>query len=296
MVARNGPITSDITQLSQIHPDMANTLQNILLIVLTLVCAGQGLGQSSKTIGSNDGKYVRVFDAEIYYEIYGEGYPLLLLHGGLGSIADFDKLIPGLSQHFQLIAIDSPGHGRSQHVDSLSYQIIARYIVELISKLDLEEAGIVGYSDGAIAGMLVAHMVPDIVKKLVFSGGALSPHDGKPEGLEMLRTIRPDMLPEQMAVAYKEKSPNPDRWEEFVYFSKDMWLQDVWIPEDILPGIETDVLILFGDRDQYVPLEHALEIYRALPLSELCVLPDLQHDVFKHPKLVQPVLIDFLSN
>ena len=71
----------------------------------------------------------------------------------------------------------------------------------------------------------------------------------------------PEILPEEFAISYRAKSPNPDDWEKFVYASKKMWLNEVWIPKELLPKIECKVLVLFGDRDQFIPLSHSFEIH-----------------------------------
>ncbi len=267
-----------------------------ILFILGFFISYKGISQSSIEYGSNNGKYIEINHTKIYYEEYGEGTTtVIMLHGGLGSISNFQNAIPELSKHFKLIAIDSPSHGRSQSIDSLSYQILADYIVEMIEKLELDEVNIVGQSDGAIIGMLVANMVPKKIKKLVFSAGALNPKASRPEGLQMLQTTSPEILPEEFAVSYKNKSPNPEHWEKFVYDSKEMWLQEVWIPQEILPQINCKTLILLGDRDPFIPLSHAIDIYDALPNSELFILPNTYHNIFDNPKLVNPVLINFLT-
>ena len=136
----------------------------------------------------------------------------------------------------------------------------------------------------------------DKIDKLVFGAGALNPKASTPEGLDLLRTIRPEMLPEAFAIAYKNKSPNPELWEDFVMASKKMWLDEVWIPSEILPHINSEVLILSGDRDPFIPLHHTIAIYNQLANGELCVVPKLQHDLFNHPESVNSVLIRFLSD
>lgn len=265
------------------------------LIILFLLINFQLLGQSQIEYGSNQGNYLELDETKVYFEEYGEGSTVLLLHGGMGSISDFNLLIPELSKHFKLIAIDSPSHGRSYKIDSLSYNILAEYVVQLIEKLKIDKLNIIGYSDGAIIGMLVADKIPGKIDKLVFGAGALSPGVSKPEGLEMLQNFSPEILPEEFETNYKQKSPNPDHWEEFVYNSKKMWLQDIWIPTEILPNIKSNVLVLFGDRDQFIPLSHSIEIYNELPNSELCILPNTYHNIFNNSKITNPVLISFLS-
>ena len=267
-----------------------------LLFLLGFFISYKSISQSPIVYGSNNGKYIEIKQSKIYYEEYGEGTTtVIMLHGGLGSISNFQNVIPELSKHFKVIAIDSPSHGRSQSIDSLSYQILANYIVEIINKLKLDKVYIVGYSDGAIIGMLVANMEPEKIKKLVFGAGALNPKASKPEGLLMLQATSPEILPEELTVSYKNKSPNPEHWEKFVYDSKEMWLEEVWITREILPQINCKTLILFGDRDPFIPLSHAIDIYVALPNSGLFILPNTYHNIFDNPQFVNPVLINFLT-
>src|SRR4051812_16681594 len=98
--------------------------------------------------GDNNGKYLTILDTEIYYEEYGEGVPLILLQGGMGSIHDFAKCIPELSKHYRVIAPDSPGQGRSELADSMSYELMADYISKMIDVLKLDSAYVMGWSDG----------------------------------------------------------------------------------------------------------------------------------------------------
>lgn len=272
------------------------TFNLVLFLACTaLLLSNQMVAQSVIDYISNDGQYVEINGTNIYYEKYGEGTPTLLIHGGLGSISNFEKVIPELSNHFQVLAIDSPSHGRSQSIDSLSYNALAEYFIAFLEKLNLHKVNVIGYSDGAIVGMLMAHLAPDKIDKLVFGAGALNPGASKPEGLQMLQSISPEILPEDFARSYKEKSPNPEDWTEFVFASKKMWLKNVWIPEEILPKIECRVLVLFGDRDQFIPLSHSLEIHNRLPNSELCILPNAYHDIYNNPEKTNPILIEFLS-
>ena len=268
---------------------------NGIILAISLFFYLQLLGQTQVDYGSNGGAYLEVADTKIYYEVYGEGSPVLLLHGGMGSISNFNKVIPDLSKHFKLIAIDSPSHGRSYSIDSLSYNILAKYVVKIVDKLKLDKFDIVGYSDGAIIGLLATHMIPEKVGKIVFGAGALGPGISSPEGLKMLQSISPETLPKGFSDYYKKRSPNPDHWEKFVYDSKEMWLQDIWIPNEVLPEIKSKVLVLFGDRDQFIPLDHSLSIHHNLPKSELCILPNVSHEIFNYDKITNPVLIRFLS-
>ncbi|MCX2718789.1 alpha/beta fold hydrolase [Lentiprolixibacter aurantiacus] len=264
-----------------------------LFIVLLLFFLNLSIGQEIK-LGTKKGNYVEINNAKLYYEMYGDGSPLILLHGGLGSISNFKAVIPELSKHFKIFAVDSPGHGKSEQIDSLSYQIIADHIAGFIDKMHLSDVKIVGYSDGAIIGLLVSNLKPERVSKLIFGAGALGPGNSKPEGLAMLKNFSAEMLPPEWEKNYRQISPNPDYWDQFIVDSKNMWLQEVWIPREILPEIQSKVLVMFGDRDPFIPLEHAIEIYKLLPNSELCVLPDIPHELFNFPDITNPLMINFL--
>jgi len=261
--------------------------------IVVILCLNLTFAQESD-YGSNHGEYIEVNNAKLYYETYGEGTPLILLHGGLGSISAFKDVIPELSRHFKVVAVDSPGHGRSEQIDLLGYYIMAEHIAMFMDRLELDNINIMGYSDGAIVGLLVSHLRPGSVRKLIFGGGALSPGASKPEGLEMLKNFSADMLPPEWEEAYRQKSPNPDYWDQFILDSKNMWLEEVWIPRKILPELQSKVLVLFGDRDQFIPLEHVLEIYELIPKSELCILPNTPHEMFNFAAITNPVVIEFL--
>lgn len=265
----------------------------LFLLVTPLLLPNQGYAQI--IYGSNNGQYVEVNGSKLYYEEYGEGTPLILLHGGMGSITDFESAIPGLSKHYRVVAIDSPGHGRSEHIDSLNYQIMADYVVGAIHKLDLDSVYIAGYSDGAIIGLLAAHDIPEKIKKVVFGGGILSLDASTPEGIEILKNVTPQNLPESFARGYREKSPNPEKWEQFVLASKAMWMQNVWIPKSKLKNIKSRILILYGDRDEFIPLEHGIEIYNLIPGSELCILPNTYHNVYRNAELSNNIVRNFLA-
>jgi pimeloyl-ACP methyl ester carboxylesterase len=114
-------------------------MKKYLLITLSaaLLVACNVFAQSVK-YGSNNGKFLTISKTKTYYEEYGKGMPLLLLHGGLGSISNFEKCIPELSKKYRVIAADSPSHGRSGQIDSLTYPVMADYFSKMIDELRLD--------------------------------------------------------------------------------------------------------------------------------------------------------------
>ncbi len=268
----------------------------ILFISVFLFWINPVTGQEKIQYGSNDGQYISIQDTRIYYEEYGAGTPFLLLHGGFGSINSYSKVIPGLSKHFRVIGIDSPGHGRSEQADTMSYQLIADYISEMIDLMGLDSAYAMGCSDGAIVSLILAHDRPDKVKKVISDGGVVYAEGYKPGVIEYMESISPEQRKKSWVEKYKSLSPEPDNWEKFVWDTRRMWLDLPYISETILSEIAVPTLIMMGDRDFGITLEHGLEMYRTIKGSELCVVPGADHCVyFWKPSLTNTIVIDFLK-
>ena len=139
----------------------------ILIIISLLLTYHDLLAQKKIHYGSNNGKYLVIFNKKIYYEEYGQGTPLILLEGGMKSISDFSLVIPELSKHFRVIAPDDPGQGRSEMLDTMTYDLLAEYVSKLIDILKLDSAYLMGWSDGGIAGLILATKRPEKIKKLI---------------------------------------------------------------------------------------------------------------------------------
>jgi len=249
--------------------------------------------------GSNGGKQITISGTKIYYEEYGSGTPLLLLHGGFGSIHDFQKVIPELSKHFRVIAIDSPGHGRSEQTDTLSFKLMASYFSEMMDRMQLDSVNVIGYSDGGIAALLLAVQRPDKVKKILVSGANSRMSGIKPEMLEVIKLINPEFIEKnqkEWLLDYQSKSPERDKWKKYVSDMTAMYSKEEVIEKEKLSQLRAKVLVVLGDRD-VVKLEHGLEMYRTIPGSLFCVLPDTPHEVFsENPDLINKIGIEFLSN
>ena len=271
-----------------------STIIFILLFSFSCLTYGQEINY-----GSNQGKYIEINNTKLYFEEYGNGMPLLLLHGGFGSIHDFQQVIPKFAKHFKVIAVDSPGHGRSELSDSLSFDLMTDYYSKMIDQLKLDSVYVVGYSDGGITGLLLAEKRPEKVKKVIASGANSKMDAIKPEILEYLKLINPSFIENNLKewlVDYKSKSPEKDKWEKFITDITKMYSQDTLITDEILGNINAKTLLVFGDRDA-IKLEHGIELYQKIPSSQLCVLPNTPHEVFSEsPELISDIGIDFLKN
>ena len=268
-------------------------------LILTLLLFGN-TAYTQITYGSNNGNYITIKNAKIYYEEYGQGIPLILLHGGFGSISHFKDIIEPLSKKYRVIAMDSPGQGRSEQIDSMSYQIYANYYAEFIDNLKLDSVYVLGWSDGGNSAFILAYDRPDKVKKVIVSG-ANSDTDGYQDGvLENMKShldpknisdgVRTRWLPD-----FLNKSPNKDNWEKSYKQIYNMWVTKEKISDAHLSNIKSKFLIVYGDKD-VTKLEHGLHIYKTIKGSELCILPNTSHSVFKEkPDLITGIMLNFLD-
>ncbi len=266
-------------------------------ILLLLVLAGiltNPLAAQEISYGSNNGRYVEIYGNKIYYEEYGEGIPLLLLHGGLiGSIAHYKQVIPEYAKEFRVIAIDSPGHGRSELPDSLSYQLLADYFSQFIDVLELDSVYIIGWSDGGIAAMLLASDRPDKVKRIVTLGSNIDR-----SGNIDYRKLSYNEVAEwtDFIEEYKAKAFAGNDFKSFVEEVAAMWDEEPYVPMEKVNRIKCRTLVALGDRDDFYTIDHIVKIYRSIKGSELFIIPNADHFAFwTHSELLVDVSTDFLN-
>ena len=214
---------------------------------------------------------------DMYYEIHGDGAPLLLLHGGAGSIPE--KWIGFFAPHFRVIAPEQMGHGRTADlVDRpFHYHDMAEDTVELMRRLGIESAVVVGYSDGGIIGLDMAIHHPERVTKLAVSG-ANARFDGyTADNQELVRSFDPGSQP--VSETYAQLSPDgAEHWPVVLGRLQPMWAAEPSFTNEELRSIEAPTLLIVGDRDIVTP-EHAVEMFRTIPGAQLCVVPNAGHGV-----------------
>jgi len=251
---------------------MISGVTNFTLCLLLTTASSCREKEKPVVYGKNStaGKYEMVNGIKIYYEIYGEGKPLLLLHGNGGSIYSMCGQIPYFSKHYKVIAIDSRSQGNSKDdSDSLSYDMMAADVNALMNQLKIDSAYVIGQSDGAIVGLMLAAQYPAKVKMLA----AMSPN------------IRPDsvvLYPQVEAASIKDFTTYQDSVNAgFKALAGKLKLMKLMhdhphISSIQLQNIKAPVLIMSGDRD-VIQLNHIIEIFRAIQKSNLCVLPGSTH-------------------
>lgn len=266
---------------------------------LILLLAGSCKRESSKAnLRVDYGDYVSILNTKIYYEVHGAGVPLLLLQGGgIGhGIKDFDKCIPVLSNHFKVIAPDTPGQGRSEMADSMSYPLIAEYISQLLDQLKIDSAYVMGWSDGGIVGLLLAEKRPDKVKRVLAVSANYTLQGGVPPNVNINRVgPKPlaDWEKENRQIVEEYMRVLPRDWKKMRNDLNKMWYQPIYFPSSTLERIKIPVMIAQGDRDE-INLEHGIEMHRLVKGSQFCVLPNTSHTVFaESPELITQIALEF---
>src|SRR6266571_7564834 len=169
--------------------------------------------------------YVPVNGLEMYYEIHGDGSPLALFHGAMGTIDScFGKLLPALAATRQVVAVELQGHGHTADVDQpLSYRQMAADAAALLEALGIEMADLVGYSLGGAVALELAMQHPGMVRRLVFAGGTSYRRDGLyPEMLAEPESGADDLTGSAWHEAYLRVAPDPSRWPILVAKNREL--------------------------------------------------------------------------
>jgi len=254
--------------------------------------------------GSNPaaGKYADVNDIKVYYEIYGDGEPLLLLHGNSGSIENYIYQIPELSKHFKVVAVDSRAQGRSTDSDKeITYALMASDMSELIDKLNLGKVNIVGWSDGGNIGLELAYAHPDKVLKVVAFGANythenwMAPPDSVVMAPDDPIVVRISGMIKNLGTAAERLSADPSRMPVIKKKLEDLYSNYPNFTHDQLKTIDVPFLIVAGDHD-VIALDQTIALFTNLPKSELFIVPHASHLVpAENPDLINSEVIRFLK-
>ncbi len=218
--------------------------------------------------------YAEVNGISMYYEVYGEGKPLVLLHGGGSTIqTSFGSIIPSLSAKRQVIAVELQAHGRTSDRNAdLSFEQDADDVTALLKALGISKADIFGFSNGGTTALQIAIRHPEVADKIIL-GSALSKRNGVPEQFwGFMEQASLDNMPEQLKDAYVQVAADPsglkimhDRDAKRMVHFKD-------IPDEHIKSIQAPALIIIGDKD-VITIEHAVEMHKMMVNSRLAIIP-----------------------
>jgi pimeloyl-ACP methyl ester carboxylesterase len=247
------------------------TIKAILLLATVSIfvqCASAQISSLDTTkIGSNDlvGQYANIRGFNMYYETYGSGQPLLLIHGNGGSISNFMYQVPYFAKSYKVIVADSRSQGKSVDPgDSLSYEMMADDMNALLDTLHLDSCYVIGWGDGGINGLLLAMRHPDKVKKLAITGANLWSDTS---------SIDPQAF--MWAMSYNASLARVKQTPEIRNNRKVAHLlsYEPHITTQQLEKIQCPTLVIGGDHDVVLP-KHTFLIAQSIPMSYLWIVPN----------------------
>ncbi|MGH2558547.1 MAG: alpha/beta fold hydrolase [Thermomicrobiales bacterium] len=257
------------------------------------------------------GNYASVNGLDLYYEVHGAGEPLVLLHGGFGTIAtDFGRLLPTFAQNRQVIGVELQAHGHTADIDRpFSFEAMADDVAALLDHLGLDSADLFGFSLGGGVALQIAIRRPELVRKLVIASTVFRRDGWHPEVLagmsQMTAEAAAAMRETPIYQVYVQVAPRPEDFPVLVGKLGELLAQDYDWTEDI-KTVTAPTLLVFGDADNVRPA-HALELFEllggggpgdlgAVSNAELALLPRTTHfGVLGRTDLLLPIIPPFLD-
>lgn len=231
---------------------------------------------------------------DLYYQIQGAGPPLILLHGGLANSDYWDNQLSVFAEKYKTIAIDSRGHGRSTFTEQpISYALMAADVIALMDSLGIERADVVGWSDGGILGLDLAIHHPKCLNKLIAYGANYNPSGLRSDinGNEKFNNYIT-----KAAQDYQQVAPDPLRWAAFLENIGKMWATEPNYTPAQLATIVTPTLILDGEEEELIEINHVKEMAGLIPTAKLILMPGVGHFApWEQPKAFNQIVLDFLA-
>lgn len=276
----------------------------IITLLLTTLFSGIASAQQKPTTG-----YVPVNGLKMYYEIRGEGEPVVLLHGAFMTITGWNDWISELSKTRKVIAVEMQGHGRTADIDrEMSFENLADDVAALLDHMKIPSADIIGYSLGGGVAMQTAIRHPEKVRKVV-SISAVFRFDGwVKEGRNALHSITADVFKgTPIESEYMRLSPTPNKFPAFVKHVISSAARPYDFGAEKLKATKAPMFFIHGDADG-VTMKHIGEMYRLKgggnvhgdmgqrPESRLAIIPNATHvTLMDHWKTIVPMINDFLD-
>ncbi len=254
------------------------------------------------------GERVEVNGMQMYYEVSGQGDPLIVLHGAYMNIDDMGEIIPRLARTHRVYVLEFQGHGRTDDIDRpITYQNLADDVAAFMEAVGIPRADVFGYSMGGTAGLQLAIRHPERVDRLIVASVAYDVEGMQPAYIDFLPHLAPEMfVGTPFEDEWRELAPNPEGYRAVVEklialeFEPMAWADEV-------AGLKTPVLIIAGDADT-ATLEHTVSMFRllgggvmgdmgeALPASRLAIFPATSHTaVIGQVDLLHGVIEPFLQ-
>ena len=239
--------------------------------------------------------YLEYDGAVIWYAVFGTGKPVILLHGGLGNSGNWGYQVPALlAAGYQVIVIDSRGHGRStRDKKPYTYERMAADVIKIMETLLIQRASLVGWSDGAVIALIIGHHYPERVNGVFYFACNMDPSGAK-ELTEFGPALQHCFSRHQKD--YLQLSSTPDQFESFVEAVGEMQRTQPNYTKADLAQIHVPVKVVLGEFDEFIKPEHARYLADSIPNAEFMELPDVSHFApLQQPEKFNQVLLDFLK-
>jgi pimeloyl-ACP methyl ester carboxylesterase len=265
----------------------SDLLKPVLFIAMLFFTVFQSDGQQLKPANSG---YAPVNGIKVYYEVYGEGKPIVLLHGAFMTIeGNWGQIIPQLSKTRKVIAIEMQGHGHTPFFDrKLDLATLASDVEGVMNYLKVDSADVVGYSMGGSVAYQLTIQSPKRVKKLVIISSTYKSTGWRPEIANAFKNMKPELFANSpMKTAYDATAPDKTKWSKFIEQMLVFLGTSFDMGDSNIAKITAPVLIISGDNDGLDKIE-LMKTYQLLgggvsadmapmPKSHLAIVPSQSH-------------------
>lgn len=279
-----GAKLSLIDMVNRMNNRMGSLKQCLMLVAGFVFClAACRQNQPSKPSDMNNiphdnlafsSGHAAVNGINLYYEIYGQGQPLVLIHGGGSTIqSNFERVIPRFAKNRKIIAVELQAHGRtSDRATGVTFEQDADDVAALLKHLNIAKADFLGFSNGGTTTMQIAIRHPQLVRKIILASALAKRSGVPPQFWDFMKQASLDNMPPQLKEAYLKVNPNQQGLQAM--HDKDAQRMVVFkdIEDEKITAIKVPTLIIIGDKDVITP-EHALQLHRLIAHSELAIIP-----------------------
>jgi len=257
------------------------------------VCPWMVLPPTPTLPGATHSGFAPINGIRLWYAEFGQGPPVILLHGGLANSNYWGLQVRALAPTYHVVVLDSRGHGRSSRNGTpIGYDAMASDVLALMDYLHLAKATVVGWSDGAIIGLDIAIHYPERVTRLYAFAANSNPSGVK----EVSRSPVFTEFTARAATEYAQLSPTPGQFKQFVADIEHMWATQPDFTEAQLRGIAVPVWIVDADHDEAIKRENTDLMASLIPGAGELILPAVSHFAFlQDPAMFNQTLLQFLS-
>jgi pimeloyl-ACP methyl ester carboxylesterase len=276
-------------------------LGSVFLVVATLACASAAVAEPRwKTLPPTPAlpEPVRsgtaaVNGIKLWYAVFGQGKPVVLVHGGLANSDYWGLQVPELAKRYQVVVLDSRGHGRSTRTETpIGYDLMASDVLALMDELGIAKAALVGWSDGAIIGLNIAIRHPERLTRLFAFAANSDPLGVKDVSQSPVFTA----YIERASKEYEKLSPTPSEFKLFLDNISNMWATEPHFSDEQLRATTVPTWIVDGGPDEAIKREDTDHTAALIPGAGELILPAASHFAFLHdPAFFNQALLSFLA-